>query len=147
VVFDELSALAFGGVGGSDLNEAASLPARTPYEAPAPAPAASAPVQEDPADEHLLGELLLIRYRPLFSGPVVERVSELAFQRPPAELELSAADAAKRTIDTGDTIVVRSNGTSIELRARVNRRLLAGVARVADEHASDLHLMVEVVKA
>ena len=107
----------------------------------------NATVQPKPADEHFLGELRLIRYRPLFSGPVVERVSELAFQRPPAELELSAADAAKRTIDTGDTVVVRSNGTSVELRARVNRRLSPGVARVADEHASDLHLMVEVVKA
>ena len=39
-----------------------------------------------------------------------------------------------------------SNGTSVELRARVNRKLVAGVARVPDEHASDLHLLVEVVK-
>ena len=73
-------------------------------------------------------------------------MGELAFQRPPAELELSAADAAKRTIASGDTVVVRSNGTSIELRARVNRRLVEGMARVPDEHAADLHLMVEVVK-
>ena len=73
-------------------------------------------------------------------------MSELAFQRPPAELELSAADAAKRAIDSGDAVLVRSNGTSVELRARVNRKLIDGVARVADEHAADLHLMVEVVK-
>jgi hypothetical protein len=43
-------------------------------------------------------------------------------------------------------VVVRSNGTSIELRARVNRKLVEGVARVPDEHAADLHLMVEVVR-
>jgi anaerobic selenocysteine-containing dehydrogenase len=73
-------------------------------------------------------------------------VSELAFQRPPAELELSGADAARRTIVSGDTVVVRSNGTSVELRARVNRKLVEGVARVPDEHAGDLHLLVEVVK-
>ena len=147
VVFDELSALAFGGIDGSELHGTAGLPARTPYEAPAPVAAAQAPLQPKQADEHFLGELRLIRYRPLFSGPVVERVSELAFQRPPAELELSAADAARRTIETGDLVTVRSNGTSVELRARINRKLVVGVARVADEHAADLHLMVEVVKA
>jgi hypothetical protein len=35
----------------------------------------------------------------------------------------------------------------VELRARVNRRLLGGVARVAEEHAGDLHPAVEVAKA
>jgi hypothetical protein len=35
----------------------------------------------------------------------------------------------------------------VELRARVNRRLVAGVVRVADEHAADLHQLVEVVRA
>ena len=147
VVFDELSALIFGGVDGSELNGTARLPERTPYEAPTPAPEAPAPLEPRPAGEHFIGELRLIRYRPLFSGPFVERVGELEFQRPPAELELSAADAARRTIETGDTVSVRSNGTSIELRARVNRKLVEGVARVPDEHASDLHLLVEVVKS
>jgi anaerobic selenocysteine-containing dehydrogenase len=103
-------------------------------------------VAPKPAGEHFLGELRLVRYRPLFAGPFVDRVDELAFQRPPAELELSAADAARRTIATGDTVVVKSNGTSVELRARVNRKLVEGVARVPDEHAADLHLLVEVVK-
>jgi hypothetical protein len=42
---------------------------------------------------------------------------------------------------------VRSNGASVELRARVDRKLVEGVARVADEHAADLHLDVEVVRA
>ncbi len=146
VVFDELSARVFSGIDGSQLNAAAPLPARAPYQAPAAAAAAQPPLEPRPAGEHFLGELRLVRYRPLFSGPVVERVDELAFQRPPAELELSAADADARAIASGDTIVVRSNGTSVELRARVNRKLLAGVARVADEHASDLHPLVEVVK-
>jgi len=147
VVFDELSALIFGGVDGSELNGTARLPVRTPYEAPVPAAEAPAPLEPRPAGEHFIGELRLIRYRPLFSGPFVERVNELGFQRPPAELELSATDAARRTIKTGDTVSVRSNGTSVELRARVNRKLVEGVARVPDEHASDLHLLVEVVKA
>jgi predicted molibdopterin-dependent oxidoreductase YjgC len=99
-----------------------------------------------PADGHFVGELQLLRYRPLFSGPFVERVGELAFQRPAAELELSTDDATRRSITTGDPVVVRSNGASVELRARINRGLVAGVARVAEEHAADLHLHVEVVK-
>jgi hypothetical protein len=43
-------------------------------------------------------------------------------------------------------VAVRSNGTSVELRARVNRKLVEGVARVAEEHAGELHPSVEVVK-
>jgi anaerobic selenocysteine-containing dehydrogenase len=145
-VFDELSAVAFGGVDGSVLNSTAPLPTRTPYEAPAPAAEVKPATSARPADGHFLGELRLLRYRPLFSGPFVERVDELTFQRPPAELELSTLDADRRSIVTGDRVVARSNGTSVELRARINRRLVAGVVRVADEHAADLHLHVEVVK-
>jgi hypothetical protein len=44
-------------------------------------------------------------------------------------------------------VSLRSNGTSVELRARIDRRLVEGVARIADEHAGDLHLDVEVVRA
>jgi predicted molibdopterin-dependent oxidoreductase YjgC len=77
----------------------------------------------------------------------VERVPELSFQRPQAEIELSSSDAERRGIAPGDSVTVRSNGTSVELRARVNRRLVDGVARVADEHAADLHVAVEVVKS
>jgi predicted molibdopterin-dependent oxidoreductase YjgC len=146
VVFDELSPAVFGGVDGAMLNGRAGLPARTPYEAPPPAPDAKAPPAPRLPDDHFLGELRLHRYHPLFSGPLVERVEELGFQRPPAEIELSAADASRRAVANGDTVVVRSNGTSVELRARVNRKLVDGVARVADEHAAELHLLVEVVK-
>ena len=146
VVFDELSAKAFGGVGGSDLNGTAVLPERTAYEPPAPAPETKVASLPRPADGHFVGELRLVRYRPLFSGPVVERVNELAFQRPPAELELSAADATKRALETGDSVVVRSDAVSVELTVRVNRKLVEGVARVAHEHAADLHQVVEVIK-
>ncbi|HLB04433.1 MAG TPA: molybdopterin dinucleotide binding domain-containing protein, partial [Gaiellaceae bacterium] len=76
-----------------------------------------------------------------------ERVPELQFQRPAAELELSPDDAERRSIADGDTVLARSNGTSVELRAHVNRRLLAGVVLIAEEHAADLHAAVEVVRA
>jgi anaerobic selenocysteine-containing dehydrogenase len=77
----------------------------------------------------------------------VERVAELQFQRPAEEVALSSSDAGRRGISTGDLVTIRSNGTSVELRARVDRTLVEGVARVADEHAADLHAEVEVVKA
>ncbi len=143
VLFEEISARCFDGATAADH---ATLPARTPYEAPAPAQAVATAVPPRPAEDHFLGQLRLVRYRPLFSGPQVERVAELQFQRPGAELELATADAEKRQIAAGDTVLVRSNGTSVELRARINRKLAAGVVRVPDEHAADLHPTVEVVK-
>jgi NADH-quinone oxidoreductase subunit G len=145
-VFAEVSerlyeSLAFGAVG-----ERAPLPLRAPYLAPEPAttPPTRPP---QPPGEHFLGELRLLRYRPLFSGPAVERTPELQFQRPPAEIELAAADAERREIAAGETVSVRSNGTSRQLRARISRSLATGMARIADEHAGELGVTVEVVKA
>ena len=146
VLFAELSERLYEGLSYGEVGERAPLPTRAPYIAPAPVPAAPADKPPAPAGEHLLGDLRLQRYRPLFSGPAVERTPELQFQRPPAEIELAAADADRRRIATGDTVSVRSNGTSVELRARVSRALAAGTARVAEEHAADLHRDVEVVK-
>ncbi|HXH88334.1 MAG TPA: 2Fe-2S iron-sulfur cluster-binding protein [Gaiellaceae bacterium] len=146
LVFAELServatTLSFGEVG-----ERAPLAARTPYEAPAPASSPASPPAAD-TPEHFLGNLRLLRYRPLFSGPAVERVPELRFQRPAAEVELAYDDAQRRQIANGDPVTVRSNGTSVELQARVSRALTAGTVRVAEEHAADLHRDVEVVKS
>jgi NADH-quinone oxidoreductase subunit G len=138
-VFAELAAELFRDLTLDDLGLHAPLPARHPYVAPAPA---TTPVPAEDTQE----TLRLDRYRPLFSGPAVERVPELDFQRPPRDVELSAADAASLGIATGDSVVVRSNGTSVELRARVDRKLIEGVARIAEEHAGDLHQAVEVMK-
>jgi anaerobic selenocysteine-containing dehydrogenase len=88
----------------------------------------------------------LVRYRALFSGAAVERVPELQFQRPVAEVELSPADAEARGITSGEAVRVSSNGTSRELQARINRRLRPGVARIAEEHAEGLERRVEVAK-
>jgi NADH-quinone oxidoreductase subunit G len=145
-VFEELSERVFGGVTVAEIDDMAELPARIAYAAPIPGAEPAAVTQAGPDGDHFLGELRLVRYRPLFSGPQVERVPELQFQRTAAELELSAADAERRSIGNGDPVDVRSNGTSVELRARINRALVEGVARVSDEHAGDLHQMVEVVR-
>jgi hypothetical protein len=39
-----------------------------------------------------------------------------------------------------------SNGTSRELRVKVNRRLMAGVVRLAQEHADGFDDGLEIVK-
>jgi NADH-quinone oxidoreductase subunit G len=146
VVFDEVAGAIFGGLPEAEVDPQAPLTGRSPYRPPTPAPEARSAAPTAPADEHVLGDLRLLRYRPLFSGPQVERVPELQFQRPEAVVELSPADADRRAIASGDTVTLRSNGTSVELRAHVDRRLAEGVARVAEEHAGDLHQHVEVVK-
>jgi anaerobic selenocysteine-containing dehydrogenase len=88
-----------------------------------------------------------VRYKPLFSGPAVERVPELQFQRPAPEVELSEQDAKRRKIGNGELVTVSHNGTSLQLRARVSRSLRAGIVRIASEHAGDLGGRVEVAKA
>ena len=68
----------------------------------------------------------------------------MQFQRPGREIELSPKDAKKLGVDPGSTVRVSSNGTSVELRARVNKKLVRGVARVPAEHAEELGTHVEV---
>jgi NADH-quinone oxidoreductase subunit G len=145
-VFAELAEHVFRDLTLDELGLRAPLPARLPYDAPPPA-TTPVPAAAGPPDERFVGELHLQRYHPLFSGPAVERVRELQFQRPEPEVELALADATRRGIASGDEVLVRSNGTSVALRARVSRKLVAGVARIADEHAAGLHPSVEVVKA
>ena len=102
-----------------------------------------------PTDEHFLGELRLLRYRPLFSGPQVERVAELAVPAarrrgrrspPPTPTGAGSRPATRSSL--------RSNGTSVELRARVDRTLVDG--RRAHRRRARRRpppSMVEVVKA
>jgi NADH-quinone oxidoreductase subunit G len=139
-VFREVSATIFGGLSLNEVGDSAPLRTHAAPPRPAPQPAEEAPRARD---GHYLR---LLRYRPLFSGPAVERTSELQFQRPAPEVELAPDDASRRGISTGDEVIVRSNGTSRTLRARIDKRLLAGVVRVADEHARELHDTVEVAK-
>ena len=145
-VFAELSEQLYGGMSYGDVGERASLPARASYAAPTPAPEAPIPPAELPPGEHFLGTLRLRRYRPLFSGAAVERVPELQFQRPEAEIELAADDAERRQIVERRDRQRPLERHRLSLRARINRALAAGTVRIAEEHAADLHRDVEVVK-
>jgi NADH-quinone oxidoreductase subunit G len=123
-------------------DELAKLPPRPEAAESAPAAAPSAPARTAKG-----GPLKLVRYRALFSGPVVERVPELQFQRPEPVIELSVRDAEVRHISSGEEVLVSSNGTSIPLRARVNRHLVEGAVRAAEEHVRTLEGAVEVSRA
>jgi NADH-quinone oxidoreductase subunit G len=133
----ELTAKTLGGVSLASLGDRAPLPPRSE-------PKTFAVVEAEAPPTLLGGPLELIRYRALFSGPEVEHVPELAFQRPAAEIEISPEDADRRGIAEGNEVVARSNGTRATLRARINPALLEGAVRVATEHCSELARGVEV---
>jgi NADH dehydrogenase/NADH:ubiquinone oxidoreductase subunit G len=92
--------------------------------------------------------LRLIRYRPLFSGPAVERVANLQFQRPSGEAGLSREDAERLGVRDGAQVSLSTNGTSARLRARIRRDLAAGVVLVPEGTADELaEGPVEVTRA
>jgi NADH dehydrogenase/NADH:ubiquinone oxidoreductase subunit G len=134
VLFDEVAERCFGGISFSDVGLRAELPPRAEARG------------EEVSDTTSVSDtgLRLVAYRPLFSGAAVDRTPELQFQRPDAEVQLSPQDASARGIKNGQTVTVSSNGTSVELRARIAKDLRAGVVRVASEHAGDLHATVEI---
>jgi NADH-quinone oxidoreductase subunit G len=141
-IFAEVSAKVYGGLAFGEVGERAPL--RGYPEAEERVGRQALPEPEQKARR---GQIRLVAYKPLFSGAAVERVSELQFQRPRPELELSADDARRRKISSGDLVTVGSNGSAITLPARVNRHLRAGIARVAFEHAEGLGGVVEIEKA
>jgi NADH-quinone oxidoreductase subunit G len=141
-VFAEVSARVYGGLAFGEVGERAPL--RGYPEAQEHVGRAALP---EPQQKARRGQIRLVAYKPLFSGAAVERVTELQFQRPQPELELSADDARRRRISTGDLVTVGANGSAITLPARVNRRLRAGIARVALEHSNGLGGVVEIEKA
>jgi NADH-quinone oxidoreductase subunit G len=135
-VFAEVSERCYGGLPFGEVGERAPLRTYTEAHEHVEAP----PLPEPPAAEGLR----LVCYKPLFSGPAVERVDELQFQRPRAEVELSPKDAGDRGIANGASVKVSQNGTSVQLRAQIAKELSAGVVRIAREHAGELQGSVDV---
>jgi NADH dehydrogenase/NADH:ubiquinone oxidoreductase subunit G len=133
VLFEELSERVFPGLPFGEVGERAPL--RGYEEAPEHV---EAPPIPEPPEPRADGGLKLVCYRPLFSGPAVERIPELEFQRPAAELEVSRADGRERGIRSGDIVTVSQNGTSIELRARVSDRVRRGVVAAPTTHTEGL---------
>jgi NADH-quinone oxidoreductase subunit G len=141
-VFEEVSEIVYGGRPYGEVGEEADLPEPVPPEGVAGDKVPGTPRVSDGQGHD--GALRLVTYRPLFSGPAIERVPELQFQRPEPEVELSRVDAERLGISNGQEVSVRSNGTSVALRARLAKDLSEGAARIADEHAHGLELRVEI---
>jgi NADH-quinone oxidoreductase subunit G len=137
-VFEDLSAIVYGGRPFGAVGERAELPD------PVERQAVERPKRERKATTK---GIHLVTFRPLFAGPAVERIPELSFQRPEPIVALSPEQAKRVGINQGDDVVVRSNGTSATFRAHLDRRLRTGVVRIAQEHARDLGPNVEVTKA
>jgi NADH dehydrogenase/NADH:ubiquinone oxidoreductase subunit G len=137
-IFEEVSAVCYGSVAYGAVGETAELPPRAPQAGAAPEPRDTVP--QAPSRD----ALRVVAYRPLFSGPAVDRTPELQFQRRDGEIDLSRADARARGIGAGDTVAVRSNGTSRALRARVAGDVLPGTVRIPRRDAEGLHAYVEV---
>ena len=138
-VFDEVSEICYGGISFGQIGEQAALPPACRRRGARRRPA-------EWRSPHKGQGLRLVTYRPLFSGPAVERTPELQFQAPSGEIELARADARARGISPGDAVKVSSNGTSVSLRARIGADLAAGTVRIAQPDAGDLHAFVEVSK-
>jgi NADH-quinone oxidoreductase subunit G len=140
-VFTEVSARCYGGLAFGEVGERAPLRG---YEgAPVHADPPALPLPDSPAG----AGLQLVCYKALFSGPAVERVPELQFQRPQAEVELSPADAARRGISTGDEVTLSAGDVTVTLRAKIGDSLREGLARLPQEHSGGLRGRVDVVPA
>jgi NADH-quinone oxidoreductase subunit G len=144
-LFAELSARVYDGLEFGRVPDRAPLPPRSaPQAAPPPQPTEAEREREPQKDAR---GLELLRYEPLFSGPAVERVPELAFQRPRPEVELSPADASNKGIASGDVVTLRSAGASVRLQARINRDLVTGAVRAPEELVRSLGARVEISRA
>jgi hypothetical protein len=139
-LFEQISQSCYGGISFVDVGERAPLRGYDNAPAHVDAPALPAPAPTD-------GGLRLVAYKPLFSGPAVERVSELQFQRPQAEAEIAADDAQRHGVTNGAEVTLTAGDHSVTLRARVNKKLRPGVVRVARERAGGLQGTVELQTA
>jgi predicted molibdopterin-dependent oxidoreductase YjgC len=139
-VFAEVSQACYGGLPFGEVGERAALRGYSDAPAHAEAPALPAP---PPAGRGLQ----LVCYKPLFSGPAVERVRELQFQRPQAEAELSADDARRHGVANGAEVTLSSGEHTVTLRARVSKQLRPGIVRIPREHAGGLQGTVEIEAA
>ncbi len=138
LVFDELSAICYGGIPFGDVGEQASLRPRVPSSA---VPVPGTGTRPERQGGRACGSSRTARSSP---GPRSNGCRSCSSSGPEAEVELARDDAKRLGIAEGQTVNVRSNGTTLELRARLSRELSPGVARIPVEHAAGLEGRVEV---
>jgi NADH-quinone oxidoreductase subunit G len=78
------------------------------------------------------GALTLGTYRDLWAGPITELNPPLKFLTPQQRAEISAADAERLGLKSGDRVRVGQNGSSVEAEVQVKERVPAGVCFLAE---------------
>jgi NADH-quinone oxidoreductase subunit G len=108
---------------GWEASAAPAAPGRTgtPARARAPKAARPAPLAD--------GTLQVVAYRPLISGPAVERAERLRFLTPD-EIVLAEADAIRLGLAHGQRVTVRHPGGRTSGPLHVSRTLAAGAVRL-----------------
>jgi NADH-quinone oxidoreductase subunit G len=76
--------------------------------------------------------LALGTYRDLWAGPITELNPPLKFLAPQQRLEISLADADRLGLDSGDTVRVSQNGSSLEATVAVKERIAEGTCFLAE---------------
>jgi NADH-quinone oxidoreductase subunit G len=109
---------------------AGTLPAASASAASQPASAAgassSAPVAGAPAT------LALGTYRDLWAGPITELNPPLKFLKPTQRLEVSAEDAERLALATGDQVRVAQGDKSLDATVAIRERVPGGVCFLAE---------------
>jgi NADH-quinone oxidoreductase subunit G len=113
--------------------------------------AAYAPVPEEPAgagsadtqrvsasaDPAPAGSLALGTYRDLWAGPITELNPPLKFLAPEQRIEVSVADASRLNLNSGDTVEVAQNGSSVNARVLIRERMSDGVCFLSEGTAAN----------
>jgi NADH-quinone oxidoreductase subunit G len=81
--------------------------------------------------------LTLSTYRDLWAGPITELNPPLRFLAPQQRVEVSAADATRLGLKTGETVRVSHDGTTVEAQVQIKDRVPAGVVFLAEGVAGD----------
>jgi NADH-quinone oxidoreductase subunit G len=95
------------------------------------APAVPRSFDEVPSEEGV-PTLALGTYRDLWAGPITELNPPLKFLTPQQRVEISAADAERLSLKTGDAVRVSQNGSAIEARVQIKERVPAGTVFMAE---------------
>ena len=97
------------------------------------APFELSPPHETPHQEE--GELRVGGFTSVWSGPEVELSPSLAFLNRGATAELSAEDARRLGVSSGQTVVVSANGTRLEAEAVVRQAVPGGTVFLSPPNA------------
>ncbi len=76
--------------------------------------------------------LTLATYRDLWAGPITELNPPLRFLTPQQRVEISAADATRLGLKTGEPVRVSHDGTTVEAQVQIKDRVPVGVVFLAE---------------